>query len=441
MSKQGTETPEENALRERRRLQWKWVEAKVWTDNMLAALANGVKGNKWYSLIDKVYATDTLWEAWQDVRSNRGAAGVDHVSVRAFEAMEWIYLEELHEELKTGKYLPGAVKRVHIPKGPGKTRPLGIPNVKDRVIQAAIVKVIEPIFEREFLPSSYGFRPGRGAKDALREVDWAIKDGNVWVVDADLQSYFDTIPHDKLMELVSERISDQRLLNLIKAFLNQKIMEGLKIWAPTQGTPQGAVLSPLLANLYLHDLDKQMAEEGYKMVRYADDFVILTASEESARIALDRVKEWVQSRGLTLHPEKTHIGNCTVEGQGFEFLGYRFEEGKRHVRKKSLAKLRDKIREKTRRNCGRNMKVVIADLNRTLKGWFNYFKHAYKPVFQATDGFIRRRLRAILRRREKRPGFGKTYEDHRRWPNVYFAKLGLFTMKEAIELEVASRSR
>jgi len=176
-------------------------------------------------------------------------------------------------------------------------------------------------------------------------------------------------------------------------------------------------------------------------ILHSTRLVILTASEEAANRALEEVRDWVQSRGLTLHPDKTHVGNCTVEGQGFEFLGYRFEAGKRQVRRKSLNKLRDKIREKTKRNCGKSIKMIITDLNRTLKGWFNYFKHAHRPIFQAIDGFVRRRIRAILRRYEKRPGFGKTYADHVRWPNAYFAKLGLFTMKKEIDLILASQSR
>jgi RNA-directed DNA polymerase len=313
--------------------------------------------------------------------------------------------------------------------------------VKDRVIQTAIKMTIEPIFEKEFLPSSYGFRPGKGQKDALRAVDQLIKDGNCWVVDADLKSYFDTIPHEELMRDVRQRISDGRILKLIEAFLNQEIMDEMNGWVPTTGTPQGAVLSPLLANAYLHPLDVLMQRQGYQMVRFADDFVILCNSKEEAERALDAVREWTVERGLCLHPDKTHVGNCKEEGQGFEFLGYRFEAGRKYVRKKSFEKLKDSIRAKTGRSCGISVGKVIENLNPLLIGWYNYFKHAYKTTFPYIDGFIRRRIRAILRAQEKRRAFGMTREDHKRWPNKYFANLGLFTMETHRANEVACRSR
>jgi RNA-directed DNA polymerase len=236
--------------------------------------------------------------------------------------------------------------------------------------------VIEPIFEVQFRPGSYGFRPGRGCKDALREVDKYLKEGYTYVVDADLKSYFDTIPHDRLMALVEGSISDGRVLDLIKSFLNQKIMSELACWKPTTGTPQGAVLSPLLANLYLHPLDLEMEQSGYKMVRYADDFVILCKTEAQAQAALQQVQRWVNANGLTLHPDKTRISNSQQPGQGFDFLGYRFETGKRYVRKKSLQAVKDKVRKETGRSRGDSLKRIIQDLNPMLRGWFEYFKHA-----------------------------------------------------------------
>jgi RNA-directed DNA polymerase len=407
------------------------VETLIWTENMLAALGNGVKGGKWFSLIDKVYSETTLWIAWEQVQSNKGGAGIDNVSIERFEANAGSYLRELSEALKEETYRPQAVKRVYIPKAGGAKRPLGIPVVKDRIVQTAIKLVIEPIFEIEFLDSSYGFRPKRGCKDALRQVDNLLKAGYSWVVDADLKSYFDTIPHEPLMEKVKSRISDGRLLNLIESYLNQEIMDGLECWIPVTGTPQGAVLSPLLANIYLHPLDQMLDQEGYQAVRYADDFVILCKSQEEAEQALAKVKEWVRAYHLELHPDKTHLGDCTKKGKGFEFLGYRFEAGRRYIRKKSLKSLRDKVRAKTRRNRSGSMKEIIKDLNPMLRGWFAYFKHAYRMIFRFIDGFIRRRLRAILLRRNRKRGWGKSINAHKKYPNAYFAKLELFTSHEA----------
>lgn len=407
---------------------WSWVETTIWTERMLAALDNGVKGSKWFSLIDKVARTDTLRLAWEKVARNRGAAGVDGQSVEKFAAQAPAYLEELEQALKQGRYLPLPVKRVEIPKGPGQTRPLGIPAVKDRIVQTALKRVIEPIFEREFHDASYGFRPGRGCKDALREVDRLLKAGHIHVVDADLKGYFDSIPHDRLLARVEERVSDGRVLDLIRAYLSQDVMNGLERWTPTGGTPQGAVISPLLANLYLHPLDILMVTQGYRMVRYADDFVVLCRTAEEAQAALAEVRAWVEGNGLTLHPDKTQVGDCRETGQGFDFLGYRFEAGRRCVRKKSLKAMKDKLRSKTGRMRGVSLKCIIAELNPILRGWFGYFKHAHKPVFKRLDGLIRRRLRALLRKREKRPGFGRCRADHVRWPNAFFAEQGLFTL-------------
>jgi len=418
---------------------WTWVEATVWSERMLAALENGVKGGKWFSLIDKVYRTQTLRAAWDKVRDNGGAAGVDGQSVEKFAARAEKYLEELEQALKTGAYRPEPIKRVEIPKEGGKKRPLGIPVVKDRIVQTALKVVIEPIFERAFEDSSYGFRPGRSAKDALREVDGLIREGYTHVVDADLESFFDTIPHQALKSRVEERISDGGVHKLIDLFLSQDIIQELKRWTPVGGTPQGAVISPLLANIYLHPLDRRMKQKGYRMVRYADDFVVLCQSQEQANAALSEVRAWTEQNGLKLNADKTHMGDCRQAGQGFEFLGYRFEVGRRWVRRKSLLALRERIRQKTRRTRGDSLACIIADLNPTLRGWFHYFKHAQPWVHQLTDGFVRRRLRAILRKQEKRPGTGKCRDDHLRWPNTFFAAQGLFTLSTARVL--ASQSR
>ena len=418
---------------------WAWIDRSVWTERMLAALDNGVKGSKWFSLIDKVYRPQTLAGAWEQVKANKGAAGIDGQSCERFAADAERYLGELAQELKEGRYRAAAVKRVEIPKAGGKMRPLGIPSVKDRIVQAAVKRVIEPIFEKDFMPTSYGFRPGRGCKDALREVDALLRRGYTHVVDADLQSYFESIPHARLMERIEERISDGRLLELLAGWLQQDIVQGLRRWTPAGGTPQGAVISPLLANIYLHPLDERMAQQGYAMGRYADDFVTLCPTAERAGKALQEIKAWVEANGLSLHPEKTHVGDGGIKGQGFDVRGYVLEAGRRWVRKKSLMALKDKIRAKTRRTRGDSLARIVADLNPLLKGWYGYFQHACRWEFPAVDGFIRRRLRAMLRKHEKRPGFGRCQADHRRWPNAYFAAQGLFTMTDARWL--ASQSR
>lgn len=420
-TKQDTLTPAE----------WPWVDRSIWTERMLAALANGVEGRKWFSLIDKVHRPSTLERAWEAVSANAGAAGVDGQSIERFGAHASRYLGELSDALAHGCYRAQPIRRVEIPKGGGKTRALGIPTVKDRVAQGALKRVIEPIFEQVFEPTSYGFRPGRGCKDALREVDGLIQAGYTYVVDADLQAYFDTIPQERLMARVAEHISDGRVLALLRAWLAQDVVSELERWTPTSGTPQGAIISPLLANLYLHGLDVELREAGYRMVRYADDFVVLCASAEDAQRALTRVQNWVAANGLSLHPDKTHVGDCRQPGQGFEFLGYRFEAGQRWVRKASRRTFYNKVRAKTRRSRGDSLACVIADLNPLLRGWFGYFQHAHRFTFTDADRFIRRRLRALLRQQHKRPGRGHCHADHRRWPNRYFADAGLFTLSEA----------
>jgi RNA-directed DNA polymerase len=410
-----------------------WTEASIWTERMVSALGNGVKGGKWFSLIDKVIRPATLDIAWQRVARNQGTAGVDGQSIERFSHRSERYLAELQASLADGSYRPSPVKRVEIPKRDGNTRPLGIPTVKDRIVQTALKMVIEPIFEVQFRPGSYGFRPGRGCKDALREVDRLLKEGDTHVVDADLKSYFDTIPHDRLMALVEGSISDGRVLALIDSFLQQEIRSDVARWQPTTGTPQGAVLSPLLANLYLHPLDVLMEQSGYRMVRYADDFVILCATEAEATEALRQVMAWVTANGLTLHPDKTRIGDSRQRGQGFDFLGYRFEAGRRFIRDKSLRAFKDKVRARTIRSRGDSLERIIADLNPMLRGWFGYFQHARSRLYRRLDQFIRRRLRAVLRKQDKRPSMGRSEADHRQWTNAFFAELGLFTRQTAHE--------
>jgi RNA-directed DNA polymerase len=406
---------------------------------MLTALEEGVKGGKWYSLMDKVYALPNLRAAFTTVKANHGAAGVDHQTIAMFERHREANLEKLAAELKAGSYRPKPLRRQWIPK-PGQKkekRPLGIPTVRDRVVQAALRSVLEPIFERDFAAQSYGFRPGRGSKDALRRVVELLEAGYTWVVDADLQNYFDTIPHQPLLEQVRAKVSDGRVLELIEAFLQQGVMEEGKHWVPEEGTPQGAVLSPLLANLYLDPMDHAMVAEGYEMVRYADDFVLLCRSEAEAQRVLGRVQQWTEQAGLQLHPEKTRIVDTTQPG-GLDFLGYHLERGYRWPRKKSLKKFRDTIRVKTQRTHGHSLRVIIADVNRTLVGWFEYFKHSHRTTFPPLDKWIRMRLRSILRKRSGRKGQGRG-TDHQRWPNAFFAEQGLYSLTAAHALACQSR--
>ena len=411
------------------RTRWSWTERSVWTDRMLTALEQGVKGGRWFSLIDKVHRPANLHAAFAKVKANRGAAGVDHVTIAMFEDDLDGNLTRLGESLRDGTYRPQSIRRVMIPKpGSQETRPLGIPTVRDRVAQGALRQVIEPIFERAFADHSYGFRPGRGAKDALREVDRLLGEGFCHVVDADLRSYFDTIDHDLLMAKVEEKISDGRVLDLIRLFLSQPIFEGLSEAPPTRGTPQGAVLSPLLANLYLDALDHEMAGAGYRMIRYADDFVVLCETRERADSALELIQGWVDQARLTLHPDKTRV--VDARNEGFDFLGYRFENGRKRPRDKSLRRLKDTVRRKTRRTNGRSLGCVIADVNLTLRGWFGYFKHSHRHTFPVLDGWVRMRLRSLLRQRRGLRGRGRG-ADHQRWPNAFFAEHGLFRLEHA----------
>lgn len=418
------------------------AERGVWSERMLLALERGIKGNQWFSLIDKVYAERTLAIAWEKVHANAGACGVDGISVELFQKDSQKRLLAVREQIMEGSYVPKPVKRVWIPKlGSPEKRPLGIPTVRDRVVQTALRMVLEPIFEREFAPHSYGFRPGRSCKDALRRVEKLLRKGHVQVVDIDIRGYFDHIPHGRLMELVAERIADGRVLGLVEAFLKQGVMEEaggseevIEQAEPMEGTPQGGVVSPLLANIYLNPLDWLLQEAGVEMVRYADDLVVLCESRAEAEAALERIQAWMTQAGLTLHPEKTRIVDMSVAGGHFDFLGYRFWRSKRgklsrQVRPKSLQKLRARLRPLTKRNNGKSMAAVVAGINPILRGWYGYFKHASAHALNEVDKWLRDRLRSILRRRCKRKGRA-CIKDRYHWKNCYFAELGLLDLQQ-----------
>jgi RNA-directed DNA polymerase len=423
-----------------------WAEPSVWTERMLMALEQGVKGDLWFSLIDKVWRKRNLESSFYKVSRNGGSAGVDNVSIKQFDRHLDKELSNLSELLETGQYRPSAVRRVYIPKSNGGQRPLGIPTVRDRTVQGAVRQVIEPIFEKTFSERSYGFRPGRSCKDALREIDRLLKTGHHHIVDVDIKGYFDNIPHKQLMERITSRISDSRILNLIEMFLKQPIRDGQQETASTCGVPQGGTISPLLANIYLNPLDHELERQGYELVRYADDMVILCQTQSQAQEVLNLLKNWMEQAGLQLHPEKTRIVDMRPEDEYFDFLGYRFKRNGRNGKidrwasPKSVANLRTTLRPYLKRCNGRSLDCTIAVIKPILQGWYEYFKNARHPMFDGIDGWVRMRLRSILRKRAGRRGRGRG-ADHQRWPNNFFAEHGLFSLATAHNLDRQSAMR
>ncbi len=414
----------------------------VWTERMLAALARGNDGRQWHTLIDKVWSPQNLSAAMATVVARAGAPGVDGrtteeaagnraagngraeaVAARAEEELATII-----RLLRENRYEPQPVRRVWIDKlGSREKRPLGIPTVRDRIVQSALLHVLEPIFERDFADTSYGFRPGRNAQQAVARVEAHLAEGCTWVVDADLKGYFDTIPQEKLLARLREKVADSRLLGLVEKFLRQGVLESAKAWEPTNsGTPQGAVISPLLANIYLDPLDHMMARLGWKMVRYADDFVLLCHSEAEAQAVLAEVRQRVEEAGLTLHPEKTRLVNLAA-GESFEFLGWHFERGYRWPRAKSEQKLKEAVRQRTRRTQGGSLRQIITGLNRVLRGWANYFRGGVRNVPVRLDQWVRMRVRSVVRRRAGRRGRARG-KDHQRYANAWLTAQGLISL-------------
>lgn len=413
-----------------------WVERSIWTERMLKRLTQSQGQTVWYSLWDKVWNEANFDQAILKVILNKGGAGVDGYTTEELQGQWRPQSQLLRLELQEGTYRPKPARRAWIPKlGSTELRPLGIPAVRDRVVQTALRAVLEPIFEREFADQSYGFRPGRGALDALARVESLLQGGNTWIVDADLKSYFDTIPHGRMMQLIELKIADGKVLELLEQYLKAGVMDSHKGWQETQkGTPQGAVISPLLANLYLNPLDHMMARKGWEMVRYADDFVVCARTEAEAREALAEIAAWVKEAGLTLHPAKTRIVNAAGKG-GFDFLGYHFEQyredgGKKWPRQKSQFKLRERLREKLGRSRPGSIEKIIAEVNRSLRGWYQYFRWSQPTAMQRVDEWTRERIRHILRRRHHRRGMVRGRE-RTEYPINWFAERGLYSLMKA----------
>ena len=397
------------------------IEAICWM------LVRKERKRKVHSLIDKVWNWKNLNEAWKKVKKNKGAAGIDKVTIDEFERNLEQNLNEIQRLLRQDKYEPTPVNRVYIPKSDGKQRPLGIPIIRDRVVQQALKNVIEPIFEAEFLDSSFGYRAERSAKQAIEQIEAVRDEGHEWVLDADIKAFFDTVNHEKLMDAVAERISDGRVLRLIRAFLKADIMEqGLGLRENVIGTPQGGVISPLLANIYLHYFDERMAELGYEVVRYADDFLVLCEDEEEAKEAITHVKEILDELELTLHPEKTKIKNFS---EGVDFLGFTVYIGHKVPRKEAVKKYKDAVRRVTRRNLPINLEMVIVKLNPIIVGWGNYFKIAnVNWLYKGLDSWTRMRLRAF---KEKK----KSYLSNTRIRNDSLKDLGLKSLSTLLNPE------
>jgi RNA-directed DNA polymerase len=405
---------------------------------------------KWHSLIDKVYAPQNLQSAWERVRANQGAPGLDGMTIEKFAEHAAERLQQLSQDLRDRTYRPQPVRRVLIPKSGGGQRPLGIPTVRDRIVQQALRQILEPIFEAQFSPRSHGFRPGRGCTTALDVVDRAVRYGYEWVVDADLQRFFDTVDHERLLAALNEEVADGSVLRLIRRILQAGVSlpETAELEPTALGTPQGGPLSPLLANVYLHAFDVQMVAAGYGLVRYADDFVIFAKSESEAVAALELARAILEGPlGLRLHPEKTQVVSVTA---GFAFLGYHYFRDpktgalRKEVRPQSAQRFRDAIRQRTprlrgqrkpkvrhltQRRLAKNQRVqaIIQDLNRYLRGWHWYFKAVWSAYpatpFRHFDGFVRRRVRSAI---SGRSGNGW----NTRLPNTLLRQLGLVSLDE-----------
>jgi len=405
---------------------------------------------KWYSLFDKVFALSNLQQAWQQVAANGGAPGNDGMTIAKFRENADQRLAALAADLRAKTYRPQPVRRVFIPKSGGGQRPLGIPSVRDRIVQQALRPILEPLFEAKFSSRSHGFRPERGCATALSVVDRAVKHGYQWVVDADLQAFFDSVDHEQLLVALNKEIADGSVLRLVRQILKAGVWlpEAANVEPTALGTPQGGPLSPLLANVYLHHFDERMVQAGYGLVRYADDFVIFAKSEGEAATALALARQVLEGElGLVLHPEKTRVVSVA---HGFEFLGFHYFRDpttgqlRKAVRRKSAQRFRETVRRLTPRlknqrrvkarhltptRLAKNQRLrgMIRELNGFLRGWHWYFKAVWSPYptpFRDFDGFVRRRVRSAL---TGRAGAGWW---NRRLPNALLREVGLIPLDE-----------
>lgn len=407
---------------------------------------------KVHSLIDKVYKLSNLHLAWKKVKENRGAGGIDEMSIGEFDSIAENALEGLHRELKSDKYMPLPVRRVQIPKRgkPKEMRPLGIPAIRDRVCQQALRNQLEPIFEPTLNDCSFGYRPGRSAHDALRKIWRELMDGYQWVVDADLRDYFGSVDHDKLITMVAARISDGRVLKLIRQMLRAGYVENGKRLPTPQGTPQGGVISPLLSNIYLTPFDNEMTGRGYKLTRFADDWLVLCRTRAEAQQALYEATAILKELGLTLHPEKTRIVHITW---GFEFLGYKLKRGKglklsesklskkpnaqgmyAVPKEQSIRRFMDQIRLKTKRKIPLTLKEIIDEINPIIRGWGTYYRKAnVRKLFSRLKGWIVHRLWSHQLKRWRNGGWRK-YPDR-----VLYNHYGLVNLTQLIP-DIGKRS-
>jgi group II intron reverse transcriptase/maturase len=408
-------------------------------------------GRRFHALYDHLWRSDILREAWELVKTNKGSAGVDRLTIDAVEERGVdAFLEDIATALRDRMYRPAEVLRRYIPKSDGKRRPLGIPTVRDRVVQMAAKLVLEPIFEADFVPCSYGFRPQRSATMALEELRKLGNAGGNHVLDADIQDYFGSIDHARLMEQVGRRVSDRRILTLLRRWLKAGVLDEGQVTTPTRGTPQGGVISPLLSNIYLHELDAQWTRQkalGH-LVRYADDFVVLCATSRACEQAEERIRAILGKLGLSLHPTKTRRVDLTQGCGGFDFLGCHLRKRmsgriwERSRRKlyylhrcpsaKAMARMRSRIRELTPRGrCHDDIRDVIADINPALRGWGNYFRTGNAARrFNQMDSFVWQRLHLL---RIKRKGRNLSAGEASTWTRDYFHHLGLHRLRGTVK--------
>ena len=421
----------------------RYLQRRLW------AAAKRSPGRRFHALLDRIYRRDVLEEAWKRVRANRGAAGVDRETLADVEAygVERM-LDELQAQLRAGTYRPAPVRRQTIPKADGGERGLGIPTVRDRVAQQATKLVLEPIFEAGFLPSSYGYRPKRSATEALERIRLGFIRGYAWVVEFDIRSYFDSIEQERLLRLVEQRISDRRVVKLVRQWLKAGVLENGRTRETVTGTPQGGVISPLLANIYLHELDRRWIEQGIgELVRYADDGVVLCKTQAEAEAALGLVRSVLAELGLELHAEKTRKVELQEGREGFDFLGCHFHarvsgrQLERGVRRyylhrwpsqRSMKRVRQRVHDLTGRdrNGVKDVRVLIRDINPVLRGWGTYFRTGNAAAkFVQIDTYVWRRLHRFLVKRQGRnlrPGQAE------RWTSAWLYSQGLYRLRGTI---------